>query len=208
MPCTLAAACALRAARRAGIVAVALVAAIAPAAPAIARPYGFLATPTDQLAVPGHVAGFEITPEGFVYGGYGELVLRAGPKLVGLRAPVRTLHGGRYPLMRYGQKFAGVRYGLQAFASIAAGQPVAFLRVTIRNETPRPAQARWAVGMAYSLGALKPSGVRRFRFPRPAVPQLPGLYTQAGVPFDPGWDGEHQRRVRDRRAAVRAAHGR
>ena len=171
----------------AATVAAALAVAIVAPATATARPYGFLATPTDQLAVPGHESGFEITPEGFIYGGYGELVLRAGPQLVGLRAPVRALHGGRYPLMRYGQKFAGVRYEVQAFASIVAAQPVALLRVTIRNETPRPAQARWAVGMAYSLGALKPSGVRRFRFPRPAVPQLPGLYTQAGVPFDPGW---------------------
>ena len=49
----------------------------------------------------------------------------------------------------------------------------------------RPAQARWAVGMRSSGGALKPSGVRRFRFPRPAVPQLPGLYTQPGWTFDP-----------------------
>jgi hypothetical protein len=154
-------------------------------ATANARPYGFLATPTDQLAVPGHLAGFEITPEGFLYGGYGELVMRAGPNLVGLRAPVRTLYGGRYPLMRYGQRFAGVTYEVQAFASIVAAQPVALLRVVMRNETTRPAQARWAVGMRSSGGALKPSGVRRFRFPRPSVPQLPGLYTQPGSIFEP-----------------------
>ena len=30
--------------------------------------------------------------------------MRAGPNLVGVRAPVRSLHGGRYPLMRYGQR--------------------------------------------------------------------------------------------------------
>ncbi len=135
--------------------------------------------------MPGHLAGFEITPEGFVYGGYGELVMRAGPNLVGLRAPVRSLHGGRYPLMRYGQTIAGVRYEVQVLASIVAGQPAALLRVVMRNETARPAQARWAVGMRSSGGALKPSGVRRFRFPRPAVPQLPGLYTQPGWTFDP-----------------------
>ncbi len=162
-----------------------LAAALALASPAAARPYGFLATPTDQLAVPGHLAGFEITPEGFVYGGYGELVMRAGPSLVGLRAPVRTLHGGRYPLMRYGQRIAGVRYDVETFASIVAGQPVALVRVVLRNETARPLQGRWAVGLRSSGGALKPSGVRRFRFPRPGIPQLPGLYTQPGAAFDP-----------------------
>jgi hypothetical protein len=171
--------------RRLALLATIALALTAPAS-ATARPYGFLATPTDQLAVPGHVAGFEITPEGYLYGGYGELVMRAGPNLVGVRAPVRTLYGGRYPLMRYGQQVAGVRYEAQTFASIVAGQPVALLRVVVRNETARPAQARWAVGMRSSGGALKPSGVRRFRFPRPAVPQLPGLYTQPGWIFDPG----------------------
>ena len=165
----------------------ALVAVLVAPATASARPYGFLATPTDQLAVPGHLAGFEITPEGFVYAGYGELVLRAGPRLIGLRAPVRTLEGGRYPLMRYGQRIGSVLYELQVFASIVAAQPVAFVRVVMRNETARPQQARWAVGMRSSGGALKPNGVRRFRFPRPAVGQLPGLYTQPGVDFDAGW---------------------
>ena len=110
--------------------------------------------------------------------------MRAGPNLVGLRAPVRTLHGGRYPLMRYGQRLGGVRYDVEAFASIVAGQPVALVRVVLRNQTARPLQARWAVGLRSSGGALKPSGVRRFRFPRPAVPQLPGLYTQPGWQFD------------------------
>lgn len=157
------------------------------AAPAAARPYGFLVTPTDQLAVPGHLAGFEVTPEGFVYGGYGELVFRAGPRLVGLRAPVRTLEGGRYPVLRYGQRFGGVRYDLDVFASVVAGQPVAFARVTMHNTSARPQRARWAIGLRYSGGALKANGVRRFRFPRPIAPQRPGLFTQPGVPFALGW---------------------
>jgi hypothetical protein len=167
--------------------AAAAVAALVAAGPASARPYGFLATPTDQLAVPGHVAGFEVTPEGFLYNGYGELVFRAGPRLVGLRAPVRTLEGGRYPVLRYGQRFGGVRYDLDVFASIAAGQPVAFVRVTVRNTSARAVRARWAVGVRYSGGALKANGVRRFRFPRPIVPERPGLITQPGAPFALGW---------------------
>ena len=169
-------------------VAVTLLTALVAPAPAAARPYGFLATPTDQLAVPGHVAGFEVTPEGFLYGGYGELVFRAGPKLVGLRAPVRTLEGGRYPVLRYGQRFGGARYDLDVFASIVAGQPVAFARVTLRNTSARPLRARWAVGVRYSGGALKANGVRRFRFPRPVAPERPGLITQPGIAFALGWD--------------------
>ncbi|MGH2899306.1 MAG: hypothetical protein ACRDMZ_11575, partial [Solirubrobacteraceae bacterium] len=167
--------------------AAALVLALLTAAPVPARPYGFLATPTDQLAVPGHLAGFEVTPEGFLYNGHGELVFRAGPRLLGLRAPVRTLLGGRYPVLRYGQRFGGVRYELEVFAAPVAGQPVAFARVTLRNTSARVQRARWAVGVRYSGGALKANGVRRFRFPRPLVPELPGLITQPGTPFAPTW---------------------
>ncbi len=168
--------------------AAALTVTLAVAAPAHARPYGFLATPTDQLAVPGHDAGFEITPEGFLYGGHAELVFRAGPKLVGLRAPVRTLEGGRYPVLRYGQRFGGVRYDLDVFATLLGGQPVAFARVTLHNTSARALRARWAVGVRYSGGALKANGVRRFRFPRPIPPLLPGLIMQPGAAFDAGWD--------------------
>lgn len=164
-----------------------LAAALAQAGPAAARPYGFLATPTDQLAVPGELAGFEVTPEGFVYNGHAELVFRAGARLVGLRAPVRTLEGGRYPVLRYGQRLGAVSYDLDVFAARAAGQPVAFVRVTLRNTSARPVRARWAVGVRYSGGALKPSGVRRFRYPRPAAAQAPGLYAQPGTPFALGW---------------------
>ena len=122
--------------------------------------------------------------------------MRAGPNLVGVRAPVRTLYGGRYPLMRYGQPLAGVRYDVEAFASIVPASPSPCVRVVLRNTTARPVQARWAIGIRSSGGALKPSGVRRFRFPRPAVPQLPGLYTQPGWTFDPAAD-LHVRRSRD-----------
>jgi hypothetical protein len=165
-----------------------LVMALTLATPAAARPYGFLATPTDQLAVPGEVAGFEVTPEGFLYNGYSELVFRAGPRLVGMRAPVRTLEGGRYPVLLYGQRFGGVRYDLDVFASMVAGQPVAFTRVTMRNTSAHALRARWAVGVKYSGGALKANGVRRFRFPRPIVPERPGLITQPGTPFALGWN--------------------
>ena len=69
-----------------------LAALVAAPAPACARPYGFLATPTDQLAVPGHESGFEITPEGFLYGNYGEMVMRAG-RGVSLRIVTRRRAG-------------------------------------------------------------------------------------------------------------------
>ena len=56
--------------RRLAILAVCL---LAPPAAARAAGGGFLAEPTDQLAVPGLVAGAEITPEGDVYTGSAEL---------------------------------------------------------------------------------------------------------------------------------------
>ena len=113
--------------------------------------------------------------------------MRAGPNLVGVRAP--RAHAVRRALSAHALRPDGwpacatrSRRSRRSWrgqpVALAAGRPA-------QRRRARPVQARWAVGMRSSGGALKPSGVRRFRFPRPAVPQLPGLYTQPGWMFDP-----------------------
>ncbi|MEA2265277.1 MAG: hypothetical protein QOE27_860, partial [Solirubrobacteraceae bacterium] len=57
----------------------ALAAALVPGS-ASAR-WSFVATPTDQLGVPGLFAASEITPEGGIYTGYGELAFSFGAPL-------------------------------------------------------------------------------------------------------------------------------
>jgi hypothetical protein len=173
-------------ARRLAPIAAALAATALAAAPgAAAAPYSFLATPTDQLAVPGALAGAEITPEGHVYTGWGELVLRVGPRLAEYDQPIRTLERGRYPIVRSSVDAGGVRYSVEQFASPVRGHPVVFVRVTMRGLRSRPARARLAAAMRHAGDRPLPSGQHRFRFARPAGAARAGLYRQPGEAFDP-----------------------
>lgn len=154
---------------------------------AAAKPYSFIVAPTDQIGVPGHAAGTEITPEGYLYTGHGEFVFRYGAHMRWWNQPSRTLVAGRYPIVRSSRRLGSVTYSLTTFASTVAGQPVNFVRVEMRNKGRRRAHAVWAIGQRYTGGERKPSGVRRFRFARPLTPARDGLYYQPGEGFNPGW---------------------
>lgn len=146
--------------------------------------FSFLVTQTDQMAVPGHAAGTEITPEGFLYTGYTELVYRYGRDLERWDEAIRVLYRGRYPIFKSKAMRGGVVYDVRAFAEEVGGRPVNFLRVRMRNRDERTRTARFAVGVRHSGGRMKDSGVRRFRFLRPASPERPGLYFQPGYALD------------------------
>jgi hypothetical protein len=74
------------------------------------------------------------------------------------------------------------------FCGMVDGHAVAFARVVMRGEGQGVHEARFAAGVRDTGGALKADGVtRRFRFPRPAAPSTPGLYTQPGAAFSPEW---------------------
>src|ERR1039458_9645577 len=72
--------------------------AAATAASAATLRTGYLATPTEQLAVPGNAANGEITPEGNIYTGWAEYELRIGPALQAWNQPTRPLPNANEPL--------------------------------------------------------------------------------------------------------------
>jgi len=172
----------LSAVRRAAICAFLALLAAAPAA--IARPYSFITQPTDQIGVPGFAAATEITPEGYLYTGSAEIVLRFGPRLRPWNVRTRLLTEGRYPILHSVASAGHVRYTLTTFAARVGGGPVDFVRVRMHNRGRRTARAGWAVGTRYTGGARKPNGLRRFRYARPATPARTGLYYQPGY----GWN--------------------
>lgn len=135
-------------------------------------------TPTDQIAVPGHAAGTEITPEGWLYTGYAELRFRLGPRLRDYDQRIRTLEAGRYPVFTSSIRHGRVRYTVTTFAAEVRGRPVNFVRVEMRNITRRSATARWATGVRRRSPAMR-------RFQAPATPARAGLYHQPGWRDDP-----------------------
>jgi len=155
----------------------------APAAAGADR--GFLAAPTDQLALPGEVAGGELTPEGYVYTGAMELAYRFGPRLRRWDVPTRHRVAGRYPVFVSRASAGGVRYELTTLVDEVRGIPVVFVHVQARNTSGRTATARWESAALYSGGRRQANGRYTFRYLRPAAPAVPGLYVQPGEPFAP-----------------------
>lgn len=160
----------------------------APRAPLLT---GFLAAPTDQVAVPGMLAGAEITPEGDLYTGWAEYELRFGRRLRAWDQPTRTLPDPGLPLLSSTQSDGAVRYTQTVFAVAVGGRPVAYDTVAVTNGAGSPREARVSMALAYTRGA-QVRGVHglatgAYRYERPAEGGPPGLYDQPGQAFSPAF---------------------
>jgi len=160
--------------------------------PALALTTGYLATPTEQLAVPGNIATGEITPEGDIYTGWAEYELRFGPALESWNQPTRTLPDPAEPLFDSTLIRSGVSYTQRVFTASVDGTPVTYLSLIATNETGGPKEARAVMQIAYSKGRQEKSMmtggyVGAFRFPRPQAASSLGAFTQIGEAFNPGW---------------------
>lgn len=154
-------------------------------ASAHASPFSYLSKATDQLGMPGYVAGTLITPEGSLYTGWVELGFRFGPSLRPTSVTVRDLLDGRSPVVRYHMSAGGVSYTVTVFCWTVGHRPVNFVRVVMRNLSRRPAVGAWGAGLRYSGGARLRDGHHAFRFVRPLQPSHEGDFTQPGSIFNP-----------------------
>jgi len=148
---------------------------------------GFLATPTDQIAVPGLPAGGEITPEGDIYTGWAEYEVRFGRRLLAWSQPTRTVPDPALPLLSSTLSDGAVRYTQTVFAIAVAGRPVAYETVRASNTSSRPTQADVEMAVAYTRGR-QIRGVHgvmtgAFRYERPVSGQPDGYYEQPGQAF-------------------------
>jgi hypothetical protein len=150
---------------------------------------GFLATPTDQIAVPGMVAGGEITPEGDLYTGWAEYELNYGATLTAWNQPTRIVANPALPLLSSSLFDGAVRYTLTTFAVAVAGQPVAYYTITADNESETPKTAQVEMKVAYTRGhqITGPNGVLTGagRYERPVTPSSDGFFDQPGQAFSP-----------------------
>src|SRR5580704_3060832 len=62
------------------------------------EPFSYFSHPTDELGMMDAEAATEITPEGYLRTGFGELMFFAGPELEPTSVRIRTLMFDRFPL--------------------------------------------------------------------------------------------------------------
>lgn len=154
------------------------------------KPFSFPSRPTDQIGVMGSPTGTEITPEGYLYTGYGELMFFLGLDRMPLHQRLRELEDGYLPVVLYEEEHDGLMYRFTTFsASIAPSQDgtrvVNFVRVTVHNPTPTARRGYVTSAWRYNGEQTTAFPASDNRFRRPVEPKRPGGYTQPGEAFNP-----------------------
>ncbi|HEV2214767.1 MAG TPA: hypothetical protein VGR64_05715 [Terracidiphilus sp.] len=156
------------------------------------EPFSYFSAPTDEIGMMYAAAATEITPEGYLRTGYGELMFFAGPEYTPTNVRIRTLENGHLPIILYHFTRDGVVYDFTMFAATLDGRPegrlVNFIRISMHNPGTEANRAILLTGLRYdapnNTGApLHGSN----RFDRPVEGKHPGDYRQVGAHFSPGW---------------------
>jgi hypothetical protein len=117
------------------------------------QPFSYFSRPTDEIGMMDAEAATEITPEGYLRTGYGEMMFFAGPALEPTKVRIRTLEEGRLPIVHYEFERDGVAYRFTLFAATLNGMPegklVNFIRITMKNQSSQPNRAIVATGIRY-----------------------------------------------------------
>ncbi len=158
------------------------------------QPFSYPAYSTDEIAVQNAPMGTEITPAGYLYTGYGELMFSIGIPPRPLLQRIRTLEKGYLPIIHYTYWDGAVRYNLTTFADALSNQnndpsPLNFIRVIAKNTGSATRTSYFAVAVPYTCGAYDryPWGLVSHLLRRPVVPAKPGDYSQPGAEFNPHW---------------------
>lgn len=163
-----------------------------PAIDAPGQPFSYASHSTDTIGIRDADAGTLITPEGYLYTGYGELMFLIGYPAVGASQRIRALEEGHLPIIRYQYKDGDVSYQVTAFTAALRSDPegrgpVNFVRVVASNGGAATRTSYFSTALRYA-GEVNAMGQGYHRFRRPAQPKAPGNYSQPGVEFDPGWE--------------------
>jgi hypothetical protein len=155
------------------------------------QPFSYFSRPTDEIGMMDAEAATEITPEGYLRTGYGEMMFFAGPELEPANVRIRTLEQGRLPIVHYEFERDGVAYRFTLFAATLDGKPegtlVNFIRITMKNQSHAPSRAIVATGIRYDAPNNTGAGHGDNRFDRPREGKFPGDYRQLGEQFNRLW---------------------
>lgn len=151
-------------------------------------PFSYYSHSVDEIGVMDAPLGTEVTPEGSLYTGYGELVFLTGPEMNPIAPRIRTLENGYLPIVHMLHTQDGIDYQFTFFtAKLDDGTLVNFARVVEKNRNSRPTRAVLTAATRYQSDTMNGSGTGAHRFRRPATPENPGDYSQPGMDFNPNW---------------------
>ena len=154
------------------------------------KPFSYFWHPTDVIGSLYDPVASEVTPEGYLYTGFGELMFFVGipPEPVNVR--IKTLYKGYLPIVQYEFGRHGVKYAISMFAADLGGKlqglPVNFAEVRLENDASEQRAAIFSSAYRYSPPLTNVGVSPAYRFG-----QNTGLiakpYAEGQMPFNPNW---------------------
>jgi hypothetical protein len=120
------------------------------------HPFSYFSQSTDEIGIPYAKAGTEITPEGSLYTGYGELLFFVGPEQRPITARVRNLEEGYLPIFSWWMFWQKLEFG-------------GFLEFLVIRSTALPTRFEHPENWIGSICAMR----RRQRLPQAQKPISP-----------------------------------
>lgn len=154
------------------------------------EPFSYASRSTDQLSVMHSPSGAELTPEGYLYTGFGELMFFVGPDRVPVNQRIRTLQDGYLPVFHYAVEHDGLEYRFTLFAAslgpTQTGKDVVnFVRVTIHNPGTDARRGFFTTAWRYQGTQTSTFRAGDDLFQRPVAARWVGDKQQPGEPFNP-----------------------
>jgi hypothetical protein len=155
-----------------------------------AEPFSYFWHPTDVLGTLFDPVASELTPEGYVYTGFGELMFFTGNPPQPVDQRIKTLENGFLPVLQYRVTRDDLTYHFTMIATDLggplAGVPVNLVRVEVKNET-----SATHVGFLASAFRVQPPQTRLempydFRFGQ-RFALIPNRLTAGQTKFNPDW---------------------
>jgi hypothetical protein len=154
------------------------------------EPFSYFWHPTDVLGTLFAPVASEVTPEGYIYTGFGELMFFTGNPPMPIDQRIKTLEQGYLPIVRYQVKRDNLTY---CFTMIAAdlggplaGVPVNFIRVEVKNETSEPHTGFLATAFRVQPPQTHLVLPYDFRFGQ-KFNLIPARLTNGQTKFNPDW---------------------
>jgi len=154
------------------------------------EPFSYFWHPTDVIGTLYAPVASEVTPEGYVYTGFGELTFFTGnpPEPVDVR--IKTLQQGCLPIVHYRLLRHGVQYRFTLFAADLggplAGLPLNFVRVELANESGQPRAAFLSSAYRFAAPATTQYALPDYRFSQ-RFDLVPQALTKGQTAHNPAW---------------------
>jgi hypothetical protein len=154
------------------------------------KPFSYFWKPTDVVgSLFGRVAA-EVTPEGHLYTGFGELMFFVGNPPEEVNERIKTLQNGYLPVVRYDVRREGVRYEFSIFAEempgTAAGLPVCHVGIRVVNESKEPRTAYLSSAYRFSPPTTGLGNLPDYRFSQ-RLDLIPQEFVKGQDVFNPDW---------------------